>query len=143
MTETYSAELITDLIMDVEEDKVYFKLDAAEANEHKKEVLEVTESFIQAEIALRKFNDYRIRERKMVSRLKNDLKDIYKGLQKFAEKLPQKIHHREKHTSLGQTGIEVNEKHRKEKKKMSKNISQAMRYKIELEEIRAKIAKLS
>lgn len=122
---------------DIEKDKVYFGLDAAEATEHKKEILEIVESLIKSEIASEKLNEFRIRERKMVSRLKNDLKEVCKDMHKFSEEIPHRVHHRE-------ISIHPAEKiDKEEKKKISKKISKARRYSEELQDIGKKIAKLS
>ena len=82
--------------MDIEENKVFLKFDASEISECKKEVLEIVESLIQAEIASRKFSELRIRERKIVSRLKNEIKSVYKDMKKLPEEMPHRIRHREK-----------------------------------------------
>jgi len=129
-------------MMDIEENKVFLKFDASEISECKKEVLEIVESLIQAEIASRKFSELRIRERKMVSRLKNDLKIIYNDLKKLPEELPRRIHHREK-KEFPEEFIEDNKSHKESNKKIKnvKKISDSERYMKELEDIREKIAR--
>lgn len=123
---------------DIESDKVFVKLNTFEATEYKKRVLEMVEGLIHAEISSKKFCDLRIKEKKIVSRLKNDLKDIHRDVQKLHAKLPHKIHHKEEHTPLKET-----KEHPKEKSvKKSKKLSKAVRYKVELEEIKAKLSKL-
>ena len=129
----------------IEDNKIFFKLDASESVEYKREILEIVESLIKAEIASKKFSELRAREKKIISRIKNDLKSIHKDMRKVTEELPHKIHHREKeeYPEADVAKKEINAYKSNKKKDNGKNMSDSERYMKELEDIREKIARLS
>ena len=124
----------------IEDNKIFFKLDASESVEYKREILEIVESLIKAEIASKKFSELRAREKKIISRIKNDLKSVHKDMRKINFWALDCL---KGNPEADIKKKEINVYKSNKKKDNEKNMSDSERYMKELEDIREKIARLS
>lgn len=126
----------------VDSKSVYVRLESSESIEYKRKILEILISLIQSQIISKRFDEIRKADSKISTQLKTNFRTLHEDLNKLLENLPRRAETKDKEwdespmikKKLGHEEISKTPEIKPGKK--------TDKYRIELEQIKAQLARL-